>query len=67
MDHHLTPAQSRYLEEIRAAGMRRYNGRARRPLEALRAHGLIEYDFDLIPHLGGRYTEQFTCRPTGRS
>lgn len=60
----LTIAQQRYLAEIRAAGEKRYNGRARKPLEALRAAGLVEYDFELTPHPGGLHTELFTVRPT---
>lgn len=59
----MTPAQERYLREIRAAGERSYNGRARKPLEALRAAGLVEYDFTLIPTGMGRYMECFTVRP----
>lgn len=59
----LTPAQSRYLREIQEAGERSYNGRARRPLEALRAAGLIEYDFELVPVNRYGFAERFTCRP----
>jgi hypothetical protein len=59
----LTPAQQRYLAEIRAAGVKRYNGRARKPLEALRAAGLVEYDFELRPAGIGTMTELFTVRP----
>src|SRR2546423_2630637 len=60
----LTPAQSRYLREIQEAGQRSYNGRARKPLEALRIVGLIEYDFDLVSSGAyGQMTERFTCRP----
>lgn len=63
----LTPAQARYLDEIRAAGERSYNGRARNPIETLRSHGLIEYDFELVPHAdsgsGISFTERYTCRP----
>lgn len=59
----LTPAQGRYLVEIRRNGERKYNGRARRPLEALRDAGLIEYDYTLVPVQNGRFTELFIARP----
>ena len=58
----LTAAQQRYLEEIRAAGTKRYNGRARRSLEALKAAGLIDFEYDLVPHQTGNglsFTELF--------
>ena len=60
----LTKAQERYLAEIQAKPGRRYNGHARKPLEALHAAGLIRYEFDLRPQANGRYTEVFTCYPT---
>lgn len=59
----VTTAQERYLAEIREAGERSYNGRARKPLEALRQMGYIEYDFTLVPQMNMRFTEQFTARP----
>jgi hypothetical protein len=62
----LTPAQERMLAEVRRAGEKVYNGRARRTVEALKAHFLIEYDYELVSHIKGggtRYTEQFTVRP----
>jgi hypothetical protein len=63
----LTKPQKRYLAEIREQPGRAYNGRARRTLEALEEAGLIEYDFDLIPHAdsgsGVEFTERFTCHP----
>ncbi len=64
----LTAPQARYLAEIREAGERSYNGRARRPLEALERAGLIEYDYALVPRasgsgLIGELTERFTARP----
>jgi hypothetical protein len=37
----LTPAQERTLAEVRLAGERRYDGRARRAVEALEAAGLV--------------------------
>jgi hypothetical protein len=59
----LTPAQARYLAEVRAAGPagRRYNGRARKPLKALQAAGLVRLEFDLVPQLWGRYSELFVA------
>lgn len=42
----LTPAQERYLAEIRAAGTKVYNGRARKVIEALEAAGLVTVDWD---------------------
>lgn len=59
----LTAAQARYLDEIRVAGVRAYNGRARKPVEALARLGLITYEYELVPHWNGRYTERYTCRP----
>jgi hypothetical protein len=51
----LTPAQWRYLDEIREAGEkgRTYNGRATRPIEALEQAGLVEVDWDMIPQVKG--------------
>lgn len=64
-DYVLTVAQARYLSEIREAGEKRYNGRARRPLEALRQLGLIEWDFDVYLTSGGSMGGTvFIVRPT---
>jgi hypothetical protein len=62
----LTPAQERYLAEIRETPGRKYNGRARRTLTALRQAGLIRYHFDLVPG-NANYSEQFTCFPVEES
>ena len=51
------------LTEVRKAGEMKYNGRARRTIEALERAGLVEYDFELIPHAIGSWGEQFTVRP----
>ncbi len=59
----MTNAQQRYLLEIGRNPGRKYNGRARRPLEALRKKGFIRYDFELVPQPGGLMTERFTCFP----
>jgi hypothetical protein len=62
----LTPAQQRYLDEIETAGERRYNGRARRTVEALRDAGLIEFDYDQRAQEKGNgieLVEIFICRP----
>lgn len=58
----LTPAQKRYLAEIREAGERTYNGRAYRILKVLEDAGLIEVDW-----FTGGYThrELHTARPKG--
>lgn len=50
------------LDEVRAAGTRSYNGRARRSVEALERAGLVTYEYDLIPHATGNgisFTERF--------
>lgn len=63
----LTPAQERYLAEIRQAGVKTYNGRARRPIQALEAAGLISVDWDMRPHSKGsgiELVEKITVRPT---
>jgi hypothetical protein len=59
----LTDPQRRMLQEVRDAGTRSYNGRARRTLEALEQAGLVEYDYELVPHADGVYTERFTVTP----
>lgn len=43
----LTPAQHRILMEVRNAGSKVYNGRARRPIEALERHGLVHVQWDM--------------------
>lgn len=63
----LTSAQARVLAEVRAAGERSYNGRARRSVEALAGLGLVTYDYDLVLHAKGggvTATERFTVRPS---
>ena len=56
----LTKAQNRMLDELEAAGGERsYNGRARRQVEALRDAGLVTYEFMLVPHADGKYTQTF--------
>jgi hypothetical protein len=64
--HMLTKAQERYLAEIRAAGVKHYNNRARKPLEALEAAGLITVDWDMRAQTKGNGIElvgQNTARP----
>jgi len=66
VEQSLTAPQRRYLAEIREAGERRYNGRARRTLEALETEGLIEIEYDQVAHAKGNgieLTEVFICRP----
>jgi hypothetical protein len=65
----LTVAQMRYLGEIVRAesGSVTYNGRARKPVEALEREGLITYDYGQVPQAKGsgiEIVERFTCRPT---
>jgi hypothetical protein len=53
----LTDAQRAYLAEIRAARSRTYNGRARRPLEALAARGLVTLTCYMLPQAKGNGME----------
>lgn len=53
----LTHAQKRVLAEVRVTGRRIYNGRARRPVEALEAAGLVSVDWDMVPHVKGNGIE----------
>lgn len=62
----LTGPQKRYLLAIVEAGTKTYNGRARKPGEALEAAGLVSYEYDLIPHVIGRWTERYVVAPTER-
>lgn len=67
-DYTLTPAQARYLAEIRRDGKRTYNGRALRPLERLCALGLITIEYDHRPQSKGNgveWTQRLTARSTG--
>jgi hypothetical protein len=57
----LTDAQRAYLQEIRTAGSRVYNARARRPLRALEAAGLITLDEDLNIHANGSTSWRITA------
>jgi hypothetical protein len=62
----LTKAQQRYLEEIRQAGVKTYNDRARRPLEALEQAGLITVEWDMRAQTKGNGIELVghnTARP----
>lgn len=62
----LTKPQQRYLDEIRASGEKRYNGRARRTVKALEGAGLITVEYDQNAHVKGggiEITEVFICRP----
>lgn len=61
--HELTPVQARMLDEVRQAGQRIYNGRARRTVKALEDAGLVAVDWDLILHGNGRATERVTVTP----
>lgn len=66
----LTPSQQRILVAIRMAGRegKVYNDRARRPLEALEAAGLIRVEWDYRPQVSGSGIElvgHHTCYPLG--
>lgn len=63
----LTDPQIRVLLQIRAQPGRTYNGRARRTLDKLAVAGLIEFDYELVPHEIGTWGERFICRPKGDS
>ena len=64
----LTDAQQRYLGEIRAAGEKTYDGRARRSLNALISAGLIEANVDYACNpIPGEWStpdlcQRITCR-----
>jgi hypothetical protein len=63
----LTAPQRRYLAEIREAGTRTYNGRARRTLETLQDAGLIEVEYDQRAQSKGNgieLAERFICTAT---
>jgi hypothetical protein len=49
----LTKAQEGILYLVRAEGRRIYNGRARRPVEALEKAGLVNVDWDMDLHVKG--------------
>jgi len=66
MSKPLSPAQKRYLAEIRG-GHSRYNGRARRTLRILKAKGLISYEYTLVPGAYGHWSESFVAKPTGKA
>lgn len=59
----MTPAQQRLLDRVRADGQVVLNGRARRTVEALERAGLVEVEWDLVLHGGGRATERIVVRP----
>lgn len=62
----LTPAQQRYLDEIREAGEKTYNGRAAQVIRALEAADLVEatWDAQMRSKGNGVYLAQsITVRP----
>ncbi len=62
----LTPAQSRILAAVRRDGERRYNGLARRPIEALERAGLVTVTWDAVPEAKGSsmtLVQRITVRP----
>lgn len=61
-----TVAQLRILNEVRRKPGRKYDGRARKPIERLAAQGLVRYDYDLISacgSLGFNSREQYRVYP----
>lgn len=52
----LTPAQERYLAEIRESGEKTYNGRAYRNLVALEDAGLIKVEWFVVRGDAERHT-----------
>lgn len=60
----LTEPQQRLLDRVRTEGVVVQNGRARRTVQALRDRGLVEVDYELVPHAIGNWTERFTLRPS---
>lgn len=63
-DPRLSSAQLRYLTTIVHHGSRRYNGRARLTLEALRRHGLITFTSDLDLHARSSASWTLTAEAT---
>lgn len=62
----LTKPQERMLADVRAAGVKVYNGRATRTVRALREAGLVTAEYDQVPHVKGgglEITERWTVRP----
>lgn len=62
----LTPPQAAMLRQVRAAGQKVYNGRARRTIAALESAGLVSVDWDMRPQAKGsgmELTEKITVRP----
>jgi len=57
----LTPAQRRVCDAIEKSGTKIYNGRKGKTLRKLRALGLIEFDYEIVIHVGGS-TERYTAR-----
>jgi hypothetical protein len=45
----LTPSQLRLLEQVAGASVTVFDGRKRRPLEALERLGYVELDAELVP------------------
>lgn len=63
----LTVPQRRLLADVRESGRVVRNGRARRTVEALARAGLVDVEYDLVPHATGNgmtFTERFTVTPT---
>lgn len=63
MTVNITPAQKRYLDKVKSNPGCKFDGRARRPLEALEKLGLITIEFTLVPRFRTPWVEEFTCYP----
>ncbi len=59
----LTEPQQRLLDRVFAEGVVVQNGRARKTIQALRDRGLVEVQYDSIPHAHGPWTSRYTLRP----
>jgi hypothetical protein len=55
----LTPAQQRYLTEIRASGKKVYNGRARIVINTLERAGLVTADWEMRFATKGNGTQPY--------
>lgn len=59
----LTYAQEDLLEKVRRDGVRIFNGRARKTIEALEKAGLVTVEWDLDIRAGGSSAWRITVRP----
>ncbi len=65
----LTDAQARMLADVRRDGVRVYNGRARRTVEALDAKGLVDVNYSVHAQAKGngiQWVERLEVFPSDR-